>query len=134
MKCISLPQPWAWAILAGLHRIEFRCYPTEHRGDLLLHANAEAREWDRKQLALFGDAAPDWEDLLVNRVIGIVELYDCRPGSEGEWGWHLRNPRPVAPFWIRPGRGLFEVPDWRVRIIPRSSRSLTRRRIGLVPR
>jgi hypothetical protein len=134
MKCISIPQPWAWAILAGLHRTEFRCYPANHRGDLLLYANAEAREWDRKQLAQYGEAAPCWEDLLVNRIIGLVELYDCKPGLEGEWCWYLRNPRPVDPFWIRPGRGIFDVPDARVRIIPSTSRSLKRRRLGLVRR
>jgi hypothetical protein len=134
MKCISVPQPWAWTILAGFHRVEFRCFSTNYRGDVLVYANAEAREWDRKQFALFGQIAPCWEDLLINRVIGLVELYDCVPGTEGEWGWHLRNPRPVAPFWIRPGRGLFDVPDARVRVIPPTSRSRMRRRLGLVQR
>lgn len=134
MKCISIPQPWAWAILAGLHHIEYRCYSTDYRGDVLLYANAEARAWDREQLALFGKAAPRWGDLLVNRVIGLAELYDCEPGTDGEWGWHLRDPRAVMPFWIRPGRGLFDVSAPRVRIVPAGSRSLTRRRAGLVRR
>src|SRR6185437_2737213 len=98
MKCVSVSQPWAWAILAGLQEIEYRCYPTDYRGDLLIHASSEVNDWSRRQLALFGRRAPDWEELPFGRVIGLVELWDCEQGSDGIWSWHLRHPRFVKPF------------------------------------
>jgi len=37
MKCISIQQPWAWAIFHGKD-IENRNWTTKYRGDLLIHA------------------------------------------------------------------------------------------------
>ena len=117
MKCVSIHQPWAAAIFAGLVDTEYRCYPTDYRGDLLVHANKEISDWDRRQLAFFGKRAPCWERLLFGRVIGVVELWSCDLGSNGEWVWRLRNPRLVKPFPINPGRRLFEVEDQRIKIL-----------------
>jgi hypothetical protein len=38
MKCLSIRQPWAWAILHGGKRIENRTWNTTYRGPILLHA------------------------------------------------------------------------------------------------
>jgi hypothetical protein len=38
MKCLSVHQPWAWAIVGGPKRIEHRTWRTAHRGQLLIHA------------------------------------------------------------------------------------------------
>lgn len=38
MKCISVRQPFAWAILKGKKRVENRSRLTNHRGPVLLHA------------------------------------------------------------------------------------------------
>jgi hypothetical protein len=117
MKCVSVPQPWAWAILAGLQKTDYRCYSTNHRGDLLILASRGAGDWDRRQLAVFGERAPRWEELLFGQVLGVVELWACEPGREGEWIWALRNPRPVKPFPLRPGKKLFDVAENQVHIL-----------------
>ncbi|HEY7159497.1 MAG TPA: hypothetical protein VH575_36460 [Gemmataceae bacterium] len=117
MKCVSIHQPWAAAIFAGLVDTEYRCYPTDYRGDLLVHASQDVSDWDRRQLVFFGKRAPCWERLLFGRVIGVVELWSCDVGSNGEWVWRLRNPRLVKPFPINPGRRLFEVEDQRIKVL-----------------
>lgn len=117
MKCVSVPQPWAWAILAGLQKADYRCYPTRYRGDLLIHASRGAGDWDRHQLDLFGARAPRWEDLVFGQALGVVELWACEPGREGEWIWSLRNPRLVKPFSLRSGKKLFDVDDEQIEIV-----------------
>jgi hypothetical protein len=115
MKCLSIRQPWAWAILAGVHSVEYRCYATTFRGPLLIHANRHANDWDRQQLALLGERAPEWKELLFGQVLGVAELWACHPCPSGEWAWCLRNPRFIDPFSLQPGRRLFDVDD---RLLP----------------
>ena len=117
MKCVSVPQPWAWAILAGLQKSEYRCYPTDHRGDLLIFASRGAGDWERRQLSAFGERAPRWEDLKFGQVLGVVELCGCEPGRDGVWVWSLRNPRLVKPFSFRSGKKVFEVDDNQVEVL-----------------
>jgi hypothetical protein len=120
MKCLSISQPWAWAILAGHLDTDYRCYPTDYRGDLLLHAARGGGSWERDQLAAFGDGVPAWADLPFGQVVGVVELWACERGAEGEWAWRLRNPRLLAePFPSHAGRRLFDVTGRRTRRKPR---------------
>lgn len=115
MKCVSIPQPWAWAIFAGVQRSDYRCYATDYRGDLLIHATRASGDWERRQLAALGERVPRWENLPFDQVLGVVELCSCEPGREGEWVWKLRNPRPIQPFRLKAGKGLFDVADEQVR-------------------
>jgi hypothetical protein len=117
MKCLSVRQPWAWALLAGRATAEYRCWPTDYRGDLLLHASPVKGKWEEKQLATLGPGAPAWDELPFGEVIGVVELWDCQRSPEGEWVWMFRNPRPVRPFRVKGGPRLFDVPDRRVRLL-----------------
>jgi hypothetical protein len=39
MKCLSVPQPWAWAILHAGMDVENRTWWTEYRGPILIHAS-----------------------------------------------------------------------------------------------
>jgi hypothetical protein len=38
MKALSIRQPWAWLIIAGIKDIENRRWATNHRGPILVHA------------------------------------------------------------------------------------------------
>ena len=42
MKALTVLQPYAWAIVTGLKKIENRTWPTSHRGELLIHAGLSA--------------------------------------------------------------------------------------------
>ena len=116
MKCLSVRQPWAWALLAGRIKTEFLCWATDYRGDLLIHAGEQRGEWEQEQLATFGRSAPRWDKLPFGQVIGLMELWACDRGPNGEWVWRLRNPRPVEPFPFAAGPRLFDVPDRQVRL------------------
>jgi hypothetical protein len=122
MKCISIAQPWASALLAGLQDVEYRCYATDHRGDILIHASLEVSSWARKQMVSFRRHIPDWKDLPFGRVIGVVELWACEAESDGVWKWCLRRPRSVKPFRFRAGKRVFDVNDASVEILSRPSR------------
>ena len=41
VKVLSVRQPWAWLIVAGLKDIENRTWKTDYRGRLLIHAGKE---------------------------------------------------------------------------------------------
>ena len=118
MKCITIAQPWAWAILAGLENVAYLCHRTDYRGDLLIYASLNAGCWDREQLALYGPSVPRWEDLPRGMVFGLVDLWACHPGKQGEWAWVLRNPRFIEPVLARPGKGLYDVNIRHIRVLP----------------
>ncbi len=119
MKALSIQQPWAWAILAGVKRVENRTWRTFHRGPLLIHASK--KPW-AGQADLRGHVPP--RELPVGVLLGTVDVLDCVPvGGDlferiddplavGPWCWLLGNPRPFErpiPFQGKPG--LFDVPD-----------------------
>jgi len=115
MKALSIRQPYAAAILAGIKRIEYRTWATAHRGLLLIHAgrvlSAEAG---------FDSSLGDTTKLPRGALVGIANLLDCRreetameEGVEIEYDWHFGAP--LVPFRVPltlEGRlRLFTVPD-----------------------
>lgn len=102
MKAITIKQPWASLIVAGLKDIENRSWKTNFRGRVLIHAG-KARE---KQFGipkkLFADDAVysviDSKELPQGAIIGSVEIVDCVKNHpslwaiEGDWNWVLANP------------------------------------------
>lgn len=76
MFALSIKQPWAALVVAGLKTIEVRRWPTARRGRILIHAGRvpddRSEAWDRvpddvKKLAQ-----------LKGGVLGSVELTGCR--------------------------------------------------------
>ena len=47
MKALSVCQPWAWAIVHGIKKVENRWRPTRHRGPLVIHASRSRRYLER---------------------------------------------------------------------------------------
>jgi len=127
MKCLSIQQPWAWAILAGHKRVENRTWSTRHRGPLAIHASMKVSREGYDVLRSLGIDVPD--DLPGGVILGTVELVDvidCRqplldfdgeqaklaadPLATGPKCWILRNPRPLAQPIRHVGRlGLFDL-------------------------
>ncbi|MET8866504.1 ASCH domain-containing protein [Nonomuraea sp. NPDC004580] len=138
MIALSVRQPWAYAITAGLKPIENRTWPTRHRGLLAIHASAR---WDGNDAAatvfkLSGQyvmKAPMSAIVGVVEVVGVHQSLTCvRPGRsrhthpegpftcspwavglgefDGMWHWELANARQLAePVECKGRLGLWPV-------------------------
>lgn len=116
MRCLSIRQPWAWAVCLGAKSIENRSWPTDYRGTLAIHASSS-----REDLQKFRDAARDDQSLLAfGAIIGVADVIDCRPldtglekndWAEGPWCWTLANARLLSrPIPLRGRANLFPLP------------------------
>ena len=118
-KCLSVWQPWAWAIFHG-KGIENRNWPTRYRGPLLIHASKTKEGLDHletlsENFKLY--VLPN--DLVFGAILGMVELYDCQYSlnpSRCGWGeydshhWKLRNQVLLdQPIPFQGKQGLFTV-------------------------
>lgn len=122
MKCLTIKQPWASAIISGHKRFENRSWRTEYRGPLLIHAGLRV---DRRAEVseVFAQAGIDLPVSPPTGVIlGVVDLVAVHDISEsslsgdpwafGPFCWELANPRPLAESIPWRGRlGLFDVPQ-----------------------
>lgn len=78
MKCISVQQPWAHAIVHGPKRIENRTWSTHHRGELAIHASAKGRpreDWlfvESIWPGISRDKRPQF-----GAIIGLCRIVDC---------------------------------------------------------
>lgn len=121
MKCLSVQQPWAWAIIHGPKRIENRTWPTNYRGPLLIHVGKS-----RARLGDYGVGEPREQELAFGALLGTVQLVDCLRVDqvrhlnwasqerfiEGPYCWILEDPRPLkTPIPYRGQQQLFDVPD-----------------------
>lgn len=77
LKLISLTQPWASLVTAGLKRFETRCWNTPYRGDLAIHAT-KARV-DQRALHRIASVLPEIMDLPMplGAVLSVVTLTSC---------------------------------------------------------
>lgn len=99
---ISIRQPWAALLVAGVKTIEVRTWPTRRRGPVLIHAAklADDRPEAWAQLtAELKDAAA-----LRGGIVGVGEIAECRryetPAAfAADAGLHLN-----APDWFLPPR------------------------------
>jgi hypothetical protein len=119
MKTLTVQQPWAWAIVEGIKRIENRTWVTPYRGPLLIHAG-KGRKWIGHPLAhdLCPEAPPESE-LIFGYILGGVEIVDCVPVvqvvddrfASGPFCWILANPWKLAhPVPLAGKLGLFDYP------------------------
>lgn len=140
MKCLTVCNPWPVLIFWTAEelrcgdtpkRVENRNWPTDFRGQLLIHAG-KSKNWLRP-----GDEAR-YPEMLYGYVIGTVDLIACvaktwktpEEGREmlpaklawvadhahahGDYCWVLDNPRRFSvPVKARGQQGLFDLPgDW----------------------
>lgn len=114
MKCLSIRQPWAWAIFHLKKNIENRTWSTSYRGPLLIHAGKGFDEAGQQFLLMQGFRLPCRIDFSRGGIVGIAELIGCVKSSssswfEGPYGLLLRRARSLL-FFSYPGKpGLFEV-------------------------
>ncbi len=105
MKALSVRQPWAWAIVQGLKRIENRSWPTRYRGPLLIHAGLH---YDGPRDRLSDGRAIPRDRLEFGALVGMVTVAGCYrleelggddPFAEGPYCWLLEEaiafPEPI---------------------------------------
>lgn len=134
MMALSIRQPWASLILKAGKDIENRCWPTKLRGRILIHAAKGMTRNEHEDAIEFAVRAMRarprvgvktttlrelgfaFEDLPRGGIVGSVEIADCvsasaSPWFVGEYGFVLRDPKPL-PFTPWKGQlGFFDVPD-----------------------
>jgi len=138
MKCLSVRQPWAWAIIHGGKDVENRNWYTKFRGTLAIHAGKSFDipmdmfsqmghgHFGQPYLSLALGYSKEYDSIGDDdprgAIIGTVEVYDCIPDiycdspwkAEGDdfYCWLLRDPRALTdPIPMRGRLGLFDVPD-----------------------
>jgi ASCH domain len=119
MQCLTVRQPFAWAIIQGPKRIENRSRPTSHRGPLAIHAGLTKAEFKGRDFYDLMPGLPGHDDLTYGAIIGFVDVVDCLPFEAAKdqpfaeplgWCWILANPRPLDEPVPMMGRlGLFDV-------------------------
>ncbi len=139
MKAITLHQPYASLIAAGLKRYETRSFKTNHRGLIAIHAGQQRQLLTREQkVILYLPEYKDDEELKKIRygqyplgaIVAVVEIKDCILMDEdfmglqtpvelacGDWkvgryAWELTNIRPVIkPYYVKGQQGIWFVTD-----------------------
>lgn len=136
MIALSIRQPWASLILKAGKDIENRCWQTKVRGRVLIHAakgmtraehedaidfavdaiRTDPRNAGAGRIVTLRELGFAIDDLERGGIIGSVEIVDCVTASDspwfmGEFGFVLRDPRPM-PFTPWKGQlGFFNVPE-----------------------
>ncbi len=121
MKCLSIKQPWAGMIMAGIKSVENRTWRQDfYRGPLLVHASKTEDKGDRRYLASRLDRFPDVCEVH-GAILGVVALTAILYPNKGEddaWrdmnqhGWIMQRPVIFAEPVPYKGRlGVYGVPD-----------------------
>lgn len=114
MKAVSLTQPWATLVAAGIKKIETRSWATSHRGPLAIHATgsfpAEARELCLGEpflAALERAGVKSPPDLPLGAVLAVCRLEAVWRIEKEHW-----IPQDQAPFGdFTPGRFAWDLKD-----------------------
>lgn len=125
MKCLSVRQPWADAIVHGPKRVENRSWRTDYRGPILIHAGVSRDELgalSREPLATRRlGVIPTAFGAIVGmaRLVHIVSFdpweetwpdEDQEDFAEGPECWILGDVRPIVPVPCRGSLSLFTPP------------------------
>jgi hypothetical protein len=88
-RVISVRNPWAWRIIAGLQAVEERTWKPSWRGVLWIHASKDS------DLSAPAELWPPAGQLVNSAIIGHVTLAGVA-GRPGAWRWVLTDPRQLA--------------------------------------
>lgn len=118
LPCLSIRQPWAWAILNAGKTVENRCWQTKFRGRFLIHA-AKGCTRDEYDAAMDFMAmrcgvrgSPGLLSLPRGGIVGAATLAECVSESSsplfvGEFGFVLKDVQPVEFYPCRGALGFF---------------------------
>ena len=134
IHCLSIQQPWAWAIVRGYKDIENRNWRTNYRGRILIHAGKVediGSVWPVLTITSQRTGQPSFEDQRLNYmrfvrkggIVGEATLVDCVQNHESRWfngpfGFVLTNQKMYAEMVPMRGQlGIFQISDWREQVV-----------------
>lgn len=84
-KAISIKQPWAYLICAGIKDVENRTWPTKYRGRVYIHASAKLAKheftWEQSSELTKHEEL----DIVYSAIIGHVDIVDCVVNYPSIW-------------------------------------------------
>jgi len=117
-RCLSVRQPWAWALVNGFKPLENRDYMPNYRGPLVIHAGKtlgcirggfEFECYEVAVLAGLGGLLPDCSNE-AGGLVGMVQLTGTVTSSSSPWfsgpiGWCVERAEawPFVPWKGRQG-------------------------------
>jgi len=123
MKALTVRQPWAWAIVHAGKDIENRNWPTKYRGQIAIHAAKGLTRTEYTETVdyiqhryNYKNEIPSYENIIRGAIVGVADLVDCVSSSksnwfEGEYGFVLKNVRPIAPVACSGALGFWNVSE-----------------------
>ena len=95
VQCLSVRQPWAWAIVEGLKPLENRSRVFNYRGPLLIQASKLPwQEYEEARVfikGLTGRTPPPSDAIELGGIVGAVMLTDCLPPIAVAAGWRFAD-------------------------------------------
>jgi len=124
LTALTVRPPWSEWLARGVKRVENRCWPTRHRGPLVVHAGTRA---DPRGWTLAADLGVDPHDpVTTGALVAVVTLVDCHWSGDGcgdgcgeqcdgwaepeAWHWVVTDARRITPVAWRGQLGLHSVP------------------------
>jgi hypothetical protein len=129
LPILSIRQPWAWLICHGGKDIENRSWPSRFRGKFLVHASKGMTRDEYEEASWTADDngvdLPPYEQLERGGIVGVAEIVDCVNRSEspwffGEYGFVLRNAKPLPFHECKGALGFFRLPNAKAQTPPDS--------------
>lgn len=96
MKVLTIKQPFASLIMAGLKEYEFRTWKTKYRGEVLIHAG---KGIDKEAMKRYKYLKLDYP---IGYIIGKVNITDCIPVDDS-FKDELNRNNPIVYYGILKG-------------------------------
>ena len=114
---LTVRQPYAWLIVAGLKPIENRTWSTTYRGPLLIAAAVRLHDHPIPEIEQRYGVHIDRDALMFGGIIGRVNLVDVVRSHASRWfhgpfGWVFERPTELPFHKVRGQQTLFDVPDY----------------------
>lgn len=120
MRALSIQQPWAWGICAGVKNTENRTWTTGHRGRIAIHASTSPKvvnQYHRES----GCESMHRSKFTFGAIIGFADIVEVAsygqkhekdPFAEGPYCWTLENGRFLKKPIPLPGKlNLFKLSE-----------------------